>query len=185
MTSQAVKPSARLASLDILRGFDLFLLVFFQPVFVQIFSRWRGNKVVDFFLYQFDHVVWQGFSLWDLVMPLFLFMVGAAMPFSFEKFNKDPNKRAIYLRIIRRVIILFILGMVVQGNLLSLDLSRVYLYTNTLQAIAVGYLIAAVIQLHFFQPQSIHSYFSAFNWLLGIIAIFRRLFAGRKLCRKS
>ena len=28
--------SSRLASLDILRGFDLFLLVFFQPVFVAL-----------------------------------------------------------------------------------------------------------------------------------------------------
>lgn len=31
--------SARLASLDILRGFDLFLLVFFQPVFVALGQR--------------------------------------------------------------------------------------------------------------------------------------------------
>lgn len=31
--------SGRLASLDILRGFDLFLLVFFQPVFVALGQR--------------------------------------------------------------------------------------------------------------------------------------------------
>ncbi len=30
------RPNSRLASLDILRGFDLFLLVFFQPVLVDL-----------------------------------------------------------------------------------------------------------------------------------------------------
>lgn len=141
-------PSPRLASLDILRGFDLFLLVFFQPVFVAL-----GQKLdlpwLNTVLYQFDHEVWAGFRFWDLVMPLFLFMTGASMPFSFAKYKDDPNKKPIYLKIIKRFIILFVLGMVVQGNLLGLNPNQLYLYSNTLQAIATGYLIAAVIQLHF------------------------------------
>lgn len=142
------KPAERLASLDILRGFDLFMLVFFQPVFVELMLHWSGTPTVDFFLKQFEHAEWIGFRPWDLVMPLFLFMVGGAMPFSFEKFKTNPDKTAIYKKIIRRFVILFILGMVVQGNLLGLDPSKIYLFSNTLQAIAVGYLIAAVIQLH-------------------------------------
>lgn len=43
------------------------------------------------------------------------------------------------------------------GNLLGLDSSHIYLYSNTLQSIAVGYFIAAVIQLHF-----------SFRWQIGI-----------------
>lgn len=142
------KPKERLASLDILRGFDLFMLVFFQPVFVEIAQHWAHIPIFGFFLHQFGHELWEGFRAWDLVMPLFLFMVGAAMPFAFEKFKSDPNKKPIYRKIIRRFIILFILGMVVQGNLLSLDPLQIRLYTNTLQAIAAGYLIAAIFQLH-------------------------------------
>lgn len=42
----------------------------------------------------------------------------------------------------------FLLGMVVQGNLLSFEPSRMSLYCNTLQAIASGYLIAAICLLH-------------------------------------
>ena len=38
--------------------------------------------------------------------------------------------------------------MVVQGNLLGLDWEHIYLYNNTLQAIAAGYLIAALLLLH-------------------------------------
>ncbi|HBK94904.1 MAG TPA: DUF5009 domain-containing protein, partial [Porphyromonadaceae bacterium] len=85
-------PSNRLASLDILRGFDLFMLVFFQPVFVAFARHWKDVPVFSFLLHQFEHVKWEGFSAWDLVMPLFLFMVGAAMPFSFEKYRANPDK---------------------------------------------------------------------------------------------
>ena len=99
--------SGRLASLDILRGFDLFLLVFFQPVF--------------------DHESWIGFRFWDLVMPLFLFMTGASMPFSFSKFKNAPNKWHIYRKIIKRFVLLFIFGMIVQGNLLGLNPDSLYL----------------------------------------------------------
>lgn len=138
---------ARLASLDILRGFDLFLLVFFQPVFVALGQR-LDLPWLNAILYQFDHEPWIGFRCWDLVMPLFLFMTGASMPFSFAKFKNDPNRRAVYRKIIKRFVLLFIFGMVVQGNLLGLNPDAVYFYSNTLQAIATGYLIAAIVLLH-------------------------------------
>lgn len=139
----------RLASLDILRGFDLFLLVFFQPVFVAL-ARQLNLPFLDEVLYQFDHEVWEGFRFWDLVMPLFLFMTGASMPFSLSKHKTaSVDYWPVYRRILKRVILLFIFGMIVQGNLLGFDSKHIYFYSNTLQSIAVGYFIAAVIQLHF------------------------------------
>ncbi len=103
---------------------------------------------LDGLLRQLDHEPWIGFRFWDLVMPLFLFMTGAALPFSLRKYAQAPDKGAVYRRIVRRVVVLFVLGMVVQGNLLGLDPDRIYLYSNTLQAIAAGYLIAALTLLH-------------------------------------
>lgn len=138
----------RLESLDILRGFDLFMLVFFQPVFVAFARHGADIPVLSFLLNQFDHANWVGFTAWDLVMPLFLFMVGVAMPFSFEKYRHSPDKSAIYKKITKRFIILFILGIAVQGNLFSYDIKAIRIYTNTLQAIAVGYVIAALFLLH-------------------------------------
>ena len=138
----------RLASLDILRGLDLFMLVFFQPVFVAFARHWADITVFLFFLDQFKHAEWVGFRAWDLIMPLFLFMVGTAMPFSFEKYLNSSDKMVIYKKITKRFIILFILGMVVQGKLLSFDPKEIRIYTNTLQAIAVGYVIAAMMLLH-------------------------------------
>lgn len=48
-------------------------------------------------------------------------------------------------RLIKRVLLLWLFGMVVQGNLLSFDMQHIYLYSNTLQSIAVGYLVAALL----------------------------------------
>ena len=138
--------SGRLASLDILRGLDLFLLVFLQPVIVALGSVWHPAWLSPI-LYQLDHEVWEGFRFWDLVMPLFLFMTGVAMPWSFARYGAERSRKRLYVRIARRFLLLFLLGMVVQGNLLGFDFHHIYFYTNTLQAIATGYVIAAAILL--------------------------------------
>ena len=70
------------------------------------------------------------------------------MPISFAKYKDISDRNAVYRKITRRFLLLFLLGMVVQGNLLGLDWEHIYLYNNTLQAIAVGYLIAALLLLH-------------------------------------
>mgnify|MGYP000376291994 CR=1 FL=1 len=107
------------------------------------------------------------------------------MPFSFSKFKDNPDKGPVYRKIIKRFILLFIFGMIVQGNLLGLDPKHLYLYSNTLQAIATGYLIAAIIQLH-----------CNFRWQLIVTALLLviywipmtlpgRLHSGRELCREG
>ena len=68
MSKLSENNTSRLASLDILRGFDLFLLVFFQPVFAAL-ARQLNLPFLNDILYQFDHEVWEGFRFWDLVMP--------------------------------------------------------------------------------------------------------------------
>ncbi len=139
--------SQRLGSLDILRGFDLFVLVFFQPVFMTI-VRNTDIFLLEAIATQFRHVQWEGFTFWDVIMPLFMFMAGASMPFAFKKYLTNGSVASLYQRIIKRVILLFIFGMMAQGNLLELNPEKVYFYSNTLQAIAVGYLIAAILLIH-------------------------------------
>lgn len=137
----------RLDSLDILRGFTLFLLVFLQPILSSL-GQSIQHPLYHKFLYHFQHADWLGIHFWDMVMPLFLFMTGVAMPFSFKRYREQKDKVGVYKRILKRVVLLFLFGMIVQGNLLALDGQHLYLYTNTLQAIAVGYFIAALFQLH-------------------------------------
>lgn len=141
------QPLQRLESLDVLRGFDLFCLVALEGIMLPL------SQVIDApwfnrLMWNFSHIRWEGFSTWDLVMPLFMFMAGVSMPFALSRYKELPDKWAVYRRIVKRVVLLWIFGMMCQGNLLGLDPDRIYFYSNTLQAIAMGYLIAAMLFLH-------------------------------------
>ena len=84
----------RLLSLDILRGLDLFMLVGLQPVLRQFLLTLNNETLNNTLLQQLDHVQWEGFAAWDLVMPLFLFMSGVTMPFSLPKYLERNNNAA-------------------------------------------------------------------------------------------
>lgn len=139
----------RLESLDILRGMDLFLLTILGPVIFRLSKT--GNYAWEAVVMpQFDHVPWAGFTLWDLIMPLFMFMAGVAIPFSLDKYRgKGMGKSKVYIRLFRRFVLLWILGMIVQGHLLDFDWEVLRFFSNTLQAIAVGYLFSALFYLWF------------------------------------
>lgn len=142
----------RLESLDVLRGADLFFLVALGPIVGALNSatksEWLGKQ-----MWIFRHVEWEGFVPWDMIMPLFMFMAGTTIPFALAHYRSKENsattasKGKTLWRIAKRVVVLWILGMMCQGNLLALDPNRIYLYTNTLQAIAVAYAIAALMFL--------------------------------------
>jgi len=137
----------RLESLDALRGFDMFWIIGGEWLFGSL-HRIAPGPVTELINNQLSHVRWEGFHFWDLIMPLFLFIVGVAMPFSFAKrLGKGESQKRIYSHILLRFGVLFVLGMVAQGHLLEYDLSRLHIYCNTLQAIAAGYLIVALILL--------------------------------------
>ena len=58
----------------------------------------------------------------------------------------DGRAGLVYWRhVLARVAVLWVLGMVAQGRLLSLDILRINPFNNTLQAIAAGYLVAAAV----------------------------------------
>ncbi|HAM98356.1 MAG TPA: DUF5009 domain-containing protein [Marinilabiliales bacterium] len=140
--------SGRVLSIDALRGFDMFWIIGGSDLLVSL-NYAVNHQATGFLAKQMDHVEWLGFNFYDIIMPLFLFIVGVAMPFSFhQRLDKNPSVSHLWIHIIKRVAILWILGMVVQGNLLSYDFSKFKFYSNTLQAIAAGYLIASVVILH-------------------------------------
>ena len=138
----------RLLSLDVLRGFDLLMLVGLQPVLRHALIELDCQALNDTLLYQLDHAEWEGLRVWDMVMPLFLFMSGVTMPYSLPKYRTLNGDLRVWQRVLKRFALLFILGMVVQGNVLALDPDRVYIYSNTLQAIAVGYLLTVPLVLY-------------------------------------
>lgn len=138
--------SKRLESLDALREFDLFFLVALGPLMHSL-ARTANVEWLNESMWVFSHVSWEGFSPWDLIMPLFLFMSGISMPFSLSRYKSISDKRPLLRRLAKRILLLWIFGMMCQGNLLALDPNTIYLYSNTLQAIATGYLITALLFL--------------------------------------
>ena len=137
----------RLESLDALRGFDLLMLVAISDL-VEELAEVIDKPWMQGVMECFTHKKWESFSPWDLVMPLFMFLAGVAIPFALNKYREGGERKSLYLRLGRRVLLLWLFGMMVQGNLLALDPNRIYLFTNTLQAIAVGYFFSALIYLH-------------------------------------
>ncbi len=144
----AVEKAGRLLSVDALRGFDMFWIMGGEVIFKSLDLIFH-SKTTGFISTQLDHVEWLGFRFYDIIMPLFVWLAGVSMPFSMaSRLGRNPDKSALWPHIIKRVIILWILGMMVQGSLLSYDPDRIKFYSNTLQAIAAGYLIACVFILY-------------------------------------
>ncbi|MBN1845763.1 MAG: DUF5009 domain-containing protein [Sedimentisphaerales bacterium] len=137
----------RLRSLDALRGFDMFWIIGGGAIVWSLAQAWDHDILQRVIMPQMRHPDWEGFTAWDLIMPLFLFVVGTAMPFSFARRLARQSKGRLYLHILIRSLLLFGLGMIAQGHLLEFDADRLHIYCNTLQAIAAGYLIASILLL--------------------------------------
>lgn len=135
----------RLVSIDALRGLDMVLLSGGAVILWHACRQSLGNEMPGWLAQQFRHAEWGcGFTCWDLVMPLFLFITGSAMPVAFARYREQGWLRTLW-RVLRRVVVLFVLGMVVQGNLCSGQPEQMSLFCNTLQAIAAGYLVSSVV----------------------------------------
>lgn len=137
------KPSGRLLSIDALRGFDMFWIIGGDRL-GRALGKWSGSPAGNTVREQLEHVEWEGFRFYDLIFPLFLFLVGTVLPFSLGKIPPEDHKAA-YRRIARRTVLLFGLGLLANGvfqfNWADLRI------TGVLQRIAICYGIGAVIFL--------------------------------------
>ena len=141
-TPAADIPQARLASIDALRGFDM-LWIIGGEVIARDVARRTHSRAGDAVIAQLEHVAWRGFRFYDLIFPLFLFLVGAVLPFSMAKFQRGTW--APYRRIARRAAILFLLGLATRV-FFAFDWPNLRV-AGVLQRIALCYAVAAVITL--------------------------------------
>lgn len=137
----------RLMSLDALRGLDMFWIVGGDRI-IRGVAKASDIPVLNALARQFSHVEWEGFRFYDLIFPLFLFMIGVSIPYAFERrLERGEKLRSIYRHILLRVVTLFILGLMVNGNLLTYDIGKIQIY-SVLQMLALGYFFASVFYLH-------------------------------------
>lgn len=93
------------------------------------------------------HAEWHGLTPTDLVFPFFLFIVGVSITLALgRRADSGGSKRDLYLKIVRRTLIIFALGLVLAG-FPSYEFSSIRI-PGVLQRIAVCYLIASIIFLN-------------------------------------
>ncbi len=143
--SEPVNTKKRIVSVDVLRGFDMFWLIGgtgFALAVVKMF----GPGVQDALLPQLDHAKWIGFTFYDLIFPLLEFVMGMSIVFSLSSILKKMGKTAAYKRLLRRFVLLFILGIIYYGGI-SEGWSNVRIF-GVLQRLAVTYLFAGILFIH-------------------------------------
>ena len=74
----------RLLSIAALRGFDM-LFISGAGTFLLLLEGKTGLAWVDAIARQMEHPAWNGFTFYDFIFPLFLFVAGVSLPFSLNK----------------------------------------------------------------------------------------------------
>lgn len=157
----------RLLSLDTLRGFDMFWIIGGD----ELIHALAKNNPSPFWVSlsaQFEHPNWDGFTAYDLIFPLFIFLAGVSTPFSIGKaLAAGKSKQSLLIKIIKRSLILIILGIIYNNKLVLRPISDIR-FMSVLGRIGIAYAFANIIYLYAKEKYLIY-WFSGlllFYWLI-------------------
>ncbi len=127
----------RLVSLDAFRGWTMFWIVGGTALVTGLQSL-NSNPMINGLVYELSHTDWQGLRFYDLIWPSFMLMTGMSLPFSYAKRSLTQTHRQIFMRVLRRCLVLFLLGSLRE----SINFNHPYLIelSSALQPIAIAYL---------------------------------------------
>jgi len=126
-------------SLDALRGFDMFWIVGAEEI-VHALHKVNHAGFASFLAGQLTHQDWEGVAFYDLIFPLFVFIVGVSLVFSLTRIIDQSGKAAALKRIFWRSGILFLVGIFYYGGFAG-GFERIRLL-GVLQRIALCYFFA-------------------------------------------
>lgn len=141
----SVKPSERLVSLDVLRGFDMFWIIGADAVFRSL-TAISDQGALGALATQFKHVRFEGFRFYDLIFPLFVFIIGVSLVYSLDKHLEKQGKRGVYARIFRRFVLLFLLGVFYDHGVAEIAQENVL--CGVLQRLALCYFFTSLLYVH-------------------------------------
>ena len=102
--------SGRLASIDALRGFDM-LMISGGGSFIYLLGGKTNIRAIDMMSAQLEHPEWHGFTFYDFIFPLFLFLAGTSLAFSLTKgLSVGIPKGELLKKVFSRMLILMLLG---------------------------------------------------------------------------
>jgi Uncharacterized conserved protein len=149
MNENATFRSRRLLSIDALRGFDM-LLIAGGGAFIERSHGLTGMRWIDWLATQLTHPAWNGFTFYDFIFPLFLFIAGVSLSFSLQSgLERGMSKAALYKKAFNRFLILFILGLIDKNTPLDLFHPANIRYGTVLGRIGITTLVAAILYLNF------------------------------------
>lgn len=144
VASPSEKPQ-RLLSLDALRGFDMFWIIGGEAI-VHEAARVCEFPPVQLAAGQLRHEPWAGFAFYDLIFPMFVFLVGVSIVFSLTKAVAVGGRTRALRRVIVRTFTLLLLGILYYGGLSGrYDSIRL---VGVLQRIAIAYFFASLMFLY-------------------------------------
>src|SRR5260221_2731063 len=97
-TADSATGTRRLMSVDALRGLDMFWIIGADSL-VYALNRMSGSGPTRFLADQLEHAVWEGFHFYDLIFPLFVFMMGASVVFSLTRLIEKEGRAAAMKRV--------------------------------------------------------------------------------------
>jgi len=147
-----VQAARRVASLDALRGFSILWIVGGDGAVWALAAMCAGKGPVlsgigQFLDRELHHAAWEGFTFYDFIFPLFIFVTGVAIVFSLSRLVEREGLRAAHLRVLRRALLLYGLGLIYYGGI-SQHWADIR-YLGILQRIALCYLFASLMLLNF------------------------------------
>ncbi|MGE5509380.1 MAG: acyltransferase family protein [Chitinophagales bacterium] len=138
---------ARLVSLDTLRGFDMFWIIGARALASGLANLHLPG--VSALAAQLTHSAWNGFTFYDLIFPLFIFITGVSLVLSLQKrIERGDDKRVILRHVLTRTVTLFLLGVVYNGFNLGGPAGVSVRLMGVLQRSALCYLAAALLVLY-------------------------------------
>ena len=140
--ASAPSDSARLLSLDALRGFDMFWIVGAGEL-VRGLEKVSKGGVLGWIAGQLHHKAWEGFHFEDLIFPLFVFIVGVSLVFSLGKSLEKVGRSATLIKVFKRSALLFFIGILYYGGF-SQPVEKIRLL-GVLQRLALSYLGASLL----------------------------------------
>ena len=142
MSSEANPPlPKRLGSIDVYRGFVMFLMMGelfrFCAVASNLKSAGRPSGFWDMLCHHQEHVEWVGCVLHDLIQPSFSFLVGVALPFSIAaRLARGQSRTGMWFHALWRAVILVLLGVALRSTGAS---QTNWTLEDTLSQIGLGY----------------------------------------------
>lgn len=159
------KKSSRLLSIDALRGFDM-LLIAGGGAFIERLEGKTDIAWINGLAQQFKHIPWNGFSFYDFIFPLFLFIAGVSLPFSMNKgLSMGLTKRDLYRKSFRRLIILILLGIIYKNSPIPFFDPHNIRVVSVLGRIGFAGFITTLLYLNF-------SWSKRLMWVAGILILY-------------